>query len=61
MNLWTWIGVDEPESSVEGGEPAIAELGWPQAVTWARSDADRRAQMPATEASLFVYVDGEAW
>jgi hypothetical protein len=25
MNLWTWVGVDEPGSRVEGGEPVLCD------------------------------------
>jgi hypothetical protein len=27
MNLWTRVGVDEPGSRVEGGEPVLCEYG----------------------------------
>jgi hypothetical protein len=27
MNPWTRVGVDEPESRVEGGEPVLCDYG----------------------------------
>jgi hypothetical protein len=40
MNPWTWVGVDEPGSRVEGGEPVLCDYGanyeytLPGAVIW---------------------------
>jgi hypothetical protein len=28
MNPWTWVGVDEPGSRVEGGEPVLCNYAW---------------------------------
>jgi hypothetical protein len=32
MNLWTRVGVDEPRSRVEGGEPILCDYGSPSVV-----------------------------